>query len=377
MNSLLKLIDCGQSYWMDNLTREKINSGELKRRVTQEGLRGVTTNPSIFNRAISKSNDYDKEIIKLFNKKKQVQEVYEELAVKDVQNACDVLRPVFDESDGIDGFVSLEVSPLLACDTERTMIEARRLHEKINRKNCFIKIPATNEGIFAIEEMLYEGININVTLIFSIKKYISVAEAYIKALERRIAEGKSIKEIRSVASFFLSRIDVLVDRLLSRLQVKEDAKNKLPNPGELYGKAAIANAKLAYMEFGKIFGSERWNVLLKHGAYVQRPLWASTGTKNKNDSDIKYVSPLIGNFTVNTLPDETIAAFADHGLIIKDSIGENLEDAVQTMNYLKIYGIDLNSATQQLLNEGIIKFQADYCDLLNNISKKRDNILSA
>ena len=375
MNNLINLINYGQSYWLDNLTREKIINGELKKRVTLEGLRGVTTNPSIFNKAISNSNEYDNQLMNLFSQKKQVQEVYEELAIKDVQDACDIMRPVFDGSNGIDGFVSLEVSPHLAYNTEDTMKEARRLYKRVNRINSFIKIPATAEGIPAIEEMLYEGININVTLIFSIQKYKEVAEAYIKALERRAAENKPVDKIRSVASFFLSRIDVSIDSLLTQLLGKEHAKGDLPDPGAMLGKAAVANAKIAYQAFNDIFNGGRWEKLKEKNAFVQRPLWASTGSKNPANSDVKYVEPLIGKFTVNTLPDETISAFADHGKITKDSILLDVDNANNELERLNGYGINMDSVTGQLLTEGVKKFQQDYDTLLNNLLEKKNRIL--
>lgn len=375
MDNLLNLITYGQSYWLDNLTREKINSGELKKRVVTEGLRGVTTNPSIFNNAISNSSDYDSQMAKLFFENKSIQEVYEELTIKDVQDACDIMRPVYDESDGVDGFVSLEVSPLLAHNTNDTMKEARRLIKKVDRANCFIKIPGTEEGIPAIEEMLYEGININVTLLFTIQSYQAVAEAYISALERRVAEGKPIRQIRSVASFFLSRIDVLADHLISQLAMSDKKGSVIPNSEYLYGKAAIANAKLAYVAFNKIFSGDKWKILTEAGAYVQRPLWASTGAKDPKYSDVKYVEPLVGLNTVNTLPDGTIAAFADHGSAVKDAILENMEDAEKILIDLSKLGININDVGQQLLDEGIKKFQTDYNKLLSNLIEKRKKIL--
>jgi transaldolase len=373
MNNLLNLINNGQSYWLDNLTREKIYNGELKRRVEKEGLRGVTTNPSIFNKAISTSSYYDNQITELIKQGKNINEVYEELTVKDVQDACDILKPIYDKSEGVDGFVSLEVSPHLAYNTNGTMIEARKLFKKLNRVNCFIKIPASKEGIPAIEEMLYEGININVTLIFSIEKYRAVVGAFINALERRANENKSVKRVRSVASFFISRIDTAIDNRLSKLK-SEDNNVKKINPKDLLGRVAIANAKLAYSEFNDIFCDGRWNELKSRGAFVQRPLWASTGNKNPLYSDVKYVEELIGSNTVNTLPDATISAFADHGIIVKDAILRNLTEAEQTISNLKKLDIDLNTITENLLFEGIEKFKEDYDKLLNNLSVKRNKI---
>ena len=258
MGKLIELINYGQSYWLDNLTRAKIKKGELKKRVTKQGLRGITSNPSIFNKAISKGNDYDDQIKKLVKEKKSVREIYEELTVKDVQDACDFLRSVYDESDGTDGFVSLEVSPYLARDTEGTIEEARRLFSKVDRPNCFIKIPGTDEGVPAIEQCLYEGININITLLFSIQSYEAVAFAFIKALERRVEEGKDVKKIASVASFFLSRIDVLTDQLLGHYIIPEKTTGE-HRPENLLGKAGIASAKIAYQSFKNIFKGERWH----------------------------------------------------------------------------------------------------------------------
>ncbi|MHB1687617.1 MAG: bifunctional transaldolase/phosoglucose isomerase [Ignavibacteriaceae bacterium] len=375
MNSLLNLINYGQSYWLDNLTRGKIKGGELKKRVSKEGLRGITSNPSIFNKAISSSSDYDQQITKLVNLKKTVPEMYEELTIKDVQDACDILRPVFDSSNGVDGFVSIEVSPYLANNTEGTMVEARRLNEKVNRPNCLIKIPGTEAGVPAIEQMIYEGININVTLLFSIQSYEAVAIAYINALERRAAEGKPIEKIASVASFFLSRIDVLADQLLAQLMIPERDQNKLPRPEDLLGKTAIASAKLAYQSFKRIFSGDRWNALVEKGARVQRPLWASTSTKDPIYRDVKYVEPLIGRDTVNTLPDETITAFADHGVIVEDSIEKNVDEAEKVFSDLKKTGVDIDFVTKQLTNEGIQKFNEAYDKLMKDINEKRKKIL--
>jgi len=377
MNTLTELINYGQSYWLDNLTRNKIKSGEIKKRVIQQGLRGITSNPSIFNKAITTGNEYDTQIKQLVNQRKGAHEIYEALTVKDVQDACDILRPVFDESEGVDGFISIEVSPYLARDTEGTMIEARRLFKSVSRPNCFIKIPGTPECVSAIEEMLYEGINVNITLLFSIQSYEAVAYAYIKALERRSAESKSIKEIRSVASFFLSRIDVLVDQLLGHFIVPGRADDNSNKPERLFGKAAIANAKLAYQSFKRIFYGERWDKLTGLGAKVQRPLWASTSTKDPLYDDVKYVEALIGRDTVNTLPDETIDAFADHGKLEEDTIEKDLHEAYKVIEDLKKIGIDIDFVTKQLLNEAIQKFIEPYDNLMKSISKKRDEILSS
>ena len=375
MNNLIKLLDYGQSYWLDNLTRGKIKKGEIKNRVTQQGLRGITSNPSIFNKAISKGNDYDAQIKQLVREKKSVREIYEALTVKDVQDACDILKSVYDESNGTDGLVSLEVSPYLARDTEGTIKEARRLFSKVDRPNCFIKIPGTDEGIPAIEQCLYEGININITLLFSIQSYEAVALAYIKALERRLDEGKDIKNIASVASFFLSRIDVLTDQLLGHYIIPEKTTGE-PRPENLLGKAAIASAKIAYQSFKNIFSGERWQKLSNNGAHFQKPLWASTSTKDPLYSDVRYVETLIGPHTVNTLPDETIDAFADHGKLIENSIEHDIDEARQTFENLGKLGVDINFVTRQLVNEGIQKFISPYDNLMKTLADKRSQFLS-
>jgi transaldolase/glucose-6-phosphate isomerase len=377
MNNLLKLIDYGQSYWLDNLTRKMIKNGDLKKRVGKEGLRGITSNPAIFNKAISGGSDYNAQIKQLVKQKKSVREIYEELTVKDVQDACDILRKVYNESSGLDGFISLEVSPYLAHDTNGTMEEARRLFKKVNRPNCFIKIPGTREGVPAIEQMLYEGININVTLLFSIEAYEAVAYAYVNALDRRAAEGKEIKNLASVASFFLSRIDVLADQLLGHLTIPENTKRDYPRPENLLGKAAIASAKLAYQSFKKIFSGERWERLAEKGASVQRPLWASTSTKDPLYSDVKYVEPLIGPDTVNTMPEVTISAFADHGQIIENSIESGVDEARKLFEDLKTVGVDINFVTEQLVHEGVQKFIDPFNNLMKTLSIERNKVLGS
>ena len=375
MSVLNELINYGQSYWLDNLTRGKIKKGEIKKRVKEEGLRGITSNPSIFNKAISKGTDYDDQIKKLVKEKKGAQEIYEALTVKDVQDACDILRPVYDEADGTDGFVSLEVSPYLARDTQGSIEEARRLSSKVNKPNCYIKIPGTTEGFPAIEQCLYEGININITLLFSIQSYEAVAWAYIKALERRLDEGKDIKNISSVASFFLSRIDVLTDQLLGHYIIPEKTTGE-PRPENLLGKAGIASAKIAYQSFKNIFSGERWQRLADNGARVQKPLWASTSTKDPLYYDVRYVEALIGPNTVNTLPDETIAAFADHGKIYENSIEQGIDEARRTFGDLNKVGIDIDFVTSQLVNDGIEKFIKPYDNLMKTLAAKRLDFLA-
>jgi transaldolase len=280
------------------------------------------------------------------------------------------------ESDGTDGFVSLEVSPHLARKCEETMEEARRLYKKVDRLNCFIKIPGTQEGLPAIEEMLYEGIYINITLLFSVERYVEVAEAYIRALERRADEGKSVDNIASVASFFLSRIDVLVDKKLDSILDMESDESVKEIARDIRGETAIASAKIAYQKFQNIFNGERWEQLKEQGAHVQKPLWASTSTKNPEYSDVRYVENLIGENTVNTLPDETIDAFVDHGKIRPNSVEENVDGAYETLEMAEEINIDMEDVTSQLVGEGIRKFISPYEDLLESIEEKSGALVS-
>ncbi len=371
MNNLTDLVTFGQSYWLDNLNREKINNGEIKRRVSEEGLRGITSNPSIFNKAFSSGTAYDKQIESLARDGKTTREIYDALTVKDVQDACDILKTVYDVSNGIDGFVSLEVSPYLARDTLSTMAEARRLYTAVNRENCYIKIPGTKEGVAAIEEMLFEGININITLLFSIDNYEEVAFAYLRALRRRLSDGKPVSNIVSVASFFLSRIDVLCDQLIKQHITQTESSVENAQASNLLGKTGVASAKIAYQHYKQIFSGPDWQELAERGANVQRLLWASTSTKNKNYSDVLYVDTLIGEDTVNTLTEETITAFADHGILKKDSIEEDLAQASQVFSQLEELGIKIDLITQQLENEGIHKFLEAYDELMDTLDKKR------
>ncbi len=365
MTTLLKLLEHGQSYWLDDLTRGLIGSGELKRMVGEEGLRGLTSNPKTFSDAISGSADYDEQIARAVEAGRSTSELYEDLVTTDIRDACDILRPVYDESGGRDGFASLEVSPRLARDTDASLAEARRLFKMVDRPNLFIKIPGTREGVPAIEELLFDGINVNITLLFSVASYEAVAEAYMRALERRVEAKRPVDRIASVASFFLSRIDILVDELLGHR-----ASGREPDPRLLRGRTAVANAKLAYDCFRRILDSGRWKALEKHGAQPQRMLWASTSTKNPDYRDVMYVEPLIGPHTVNTLPRKTIAAFADHGEVA-DTVTEKLEDARRVMADLERLGIDFAQVTAQLENEGIQKFIEPFDSLLAGLEEKR------
>lgn len=375
-NSLLQLHEHGQSYWIDDLTRNMLRKGALKRRVEEEYLCGVTSNPSIFGKAISHGSDYEDQIRQATNAGRATPEIYEEIVTADVRDACDVLRPVFERSKGADGFVSLEVSPHLAHDTQGSIREARRLHAAVKRPNLFIKIPGTAAGVPAIEQLLFEGINVNITLLFAVESYEAVAMAYLRALQRRMEAGLPVDNVASVASFFLSRIDVLVDQLLGQRIPAEDVQQPTPDPTLLLGKAGVANAKLAYQSFKRIVAGAAWKALAGKGARPQRMLWASTSTKNPAYRDVMYVEPLIGSYTVNTLPEETIAAFLDHGKV-SDSVEEGIDAARHVLADVKASGIDFRQVTQQLENEGVQKFIDAYDALFKTIAAKREKYLYA
>ena len=364
------LLEYGQSYWLDYLSRDMITDGTLKNRIEKEGLRGITSNPSIFFKAISNSKLYDEQIEKLSDQGKNTEEIYETLVIKDIQDACDLLKPVYESSNGQDGFVSLEVSPLLARDTEGTKQEARKLFAKVDRANSFIKIPGTIEGIPAIEEMLYEGININVTLLFSIERYQQVAEAYIRALQRRYDDGKPVDKIASVASFFLSRIDVMTDQLLKERIVPNLAGTKKIMAENLLGETAIASAKIAYSRYKALFSGKNWTQLTSKGARAQRLLWASTSNKTKGYRDTRYVEPLIGLNTVNTMPEETIEAFKEQGKLVQNTIEKDLNSALTVFLELEQSGINLQKISDNLVNEGIDKFIKPYGRLMEAIESK-------
>lgn len=376
MNPLQELLTHGQSYWLDNLTRGKITSGELEDRIENQGLRGITSNPSIFMKAITQSNDYDEQIQDLAEEGHSAEEIYEALAVRDIQDACDILHPVYVESDGTDGFVSLEVSPHLARKSEETMEEARRLFRKVDRRNCFIKIPGTQEGLPAIEEMLHEGINVNVTLLFSVERYEEVAKAYIRALNRRMEEGKAVDQIASVASFFLSRIDVLMDKKLQSILDTESDEAKKEIARDVMGETAIASAKIAYQRFQNIFSGGKWDQLKEQGAQVQKPLWASTSTKNPDYSDVRYVENLIGKHTVNTMPDDTVDAFEDHGKVRPNSVEENVDQAYEILEMVAALDIEMKDVTSQLVGEGIRKFISPYDALMESIDEKSGELVA-
>jgi transaldolase len=367
-NPLLKVQGFGQSIWLDYIRRDMLESGELQQLVDEDGLRGVTSNPSIFYKAMAGSDDYTSAINSLALDGKTEIEIYEALAFADIQETADVFRPLYDSSDGRHGFVSLEVSPHLARQTRETIEQARDYWHAVNRPNALIKVPATREGLPAIRQLISEGINVNVTLLFGLERYREVAEAYISGLEDRLRSGQSVVGIASVASFFLSRIDVLVDSMLE--QAANKGGDKARAAGSLRGEVAIASAKIAYQIYKEMFSSDRFQKLLAQGARPQRVLWASTSTKTPEYSDVKYVEALIGPDTVNTLPMETLSAYRDHGNAAP-RLEENMDKARQVLEQLSQVGIELKKVTQQLVEEGIEKFNNPFDKLMEELKRKR------
>ncbi len=368
-NPLRALREAGQSVWLDYIHRGILRSGELRRLVQEDGIAGVTSNPTIFDKAISGSTDYDDALAPLVAAGKNADEIYEALIVEDIRAACDVLRPVFDETGGGDGYVSVEVSPLLAYDTAGTIREVRRWSALIARPNLMVKIPATPEGIPAIEEMIAEGRNINITLIFSLAMYRRVIEAYLRGLERRVSAGQPVDQIASVASFFVSRIDTEADRrLASRIAADPAAAERARS---LLGRVAIANAKLAYQTFREIFTSARFPPLAARGARLQRPLWASTSTKNPAYPDLLYVEALVGPDTVDTLPPQTLAAFRDHGRVNPRAVMEDMEGARRVFARLAELGISIDEVTQTVLDAGVKLFADSFRELQDTIGSRR------
>ncbi|QEM07323.1 transaldolase [Mucilaginibacter rubeus] len=358
-NNVAQIHGFGQSIWLDFIDREIISSGKLKQLIDVDGVRGVTSNPAIFEKAISSSSDYDADIAALKSESDN-EKLFFEIAVKDIQAAADLFKGVYEESNKVDGYVSLEVSPFLALDTEGTAKQAEELWKKVDRENVMIKIPGTKPGLAAIQQSIAKGININVTLLFGLERYEEVTEAYIAGLEEHLAAGHKIDHIASVASFFLSRIDVIVDPII-------EAKGEK----ELYGEVAIASAKKAYEIYKRVFSSERWKKLAEQGAQPQRLLWASTGSKNPAFKDTKYVEALIGPDTVDTVPLETVDAFRDHG-VAANTLETGLDKATEILAKLPSLGIDLAAVTQQLEDEGIEKFNKPFEKLLNAIETQKN-----
>jgi transaldolase len=361
-NPLQKLHGFGQSFWWDSLSRHAIETGELARMRDEDGMRGITSNPAIFQTAIARGNDYDARIQSLLDRASTAEEMFWELAIADIQDACDLLRSLYDESDGGDGFVSLEVNPHLANDGAGTLAQAKELWQRVARPNLMIKIPGTAAGVAAIRQALRDGLNINVTLLFSRQAHMDVMEAYVEALEARLDAGESIERIASVASFFISRVDSLVDERLQQIGG--------PKAKALLGKAGIANAKLAYENFLSRFEDARWERLAAQGARVQRPLWASTSTKNPDYSLTLYIGTLIGRNTVNTIPTSTIDAYRKRGDGRANAIREGVAEARQQIEALATLGIDMDQVTAQLLDEGVEKFNVAFDSLLQDLDAK-------
>jgi transaldolase len=371
-NRLNKLQALGHSIWLDNLSRNLLNSGQLKKWI-DDGITGITSNPTIFQKAISGSRDYDDSLrILLARGIREDRELFFHLAVEDISRAADLLLPVCRATEGRDGYVSIEVSPDLAYDTEKTIAEAKLLFSTIGKKNILIKVPATRQGVPAIERLIADGVNVNVTLLFSVKRYEEIASAFIRGLEKREARGQSIREIASVASFFISRVDTLVDKLLETGRVAPPSEAEKNKRRSLLGKAAVANARIAYKKYREIFGGPRFQNL--KGAQIQRILWGSTGTKNPAYSDVKYVDELIGPDSINTVPEATLTAYLDHGEV-RVTIGDRLAEAENLVHQLAVFNIDLEQVATQLENEGVKLFADSFNSLLQDIGEKKNSLL--
>lgn len=367
MSRILELRSEGQSIWYDYIERSMLFSGELQSLI-DEGIAGVTSNPTIFQNAITGSDAYLNDLQALVATDVDAKGIYESLAIADIQTAADILRPVYDANDGQDGFVSLEVAPDLANDTESTIAEAKRLHGRVDRPNLMIKVPATLAGIPAIRELIASGININVTLIFSVDRYVDVMEAYIQGLADRQSNGHPVDRLASVASFFVSRLDAALEPKLEQI----GSEGALA----LVGQIALANAKLAYAKFEETFAGSRWQILADAGASVQRPLWASTGTKNPSYPDLLYVDSLIGPHTVNTMPPQTVDAFVDHGVVAR-TVDKGVAKAKAQIESLEAMGISLAEVTDALEVEGVAKFADSFVELLESIEVRRQELVSA
>jgi transaldolase len=363
---LQRLSDLGQSVWIDYLSRDLLQSGELARMIEQDAVAGVTSNPTIFQKALSQGEAYDEQLTEVLGTTRDPREIFIALAARDVAAACDLLRPVFDRTGGVDGFVSIEVDPTLAYDTEATTAQAARLHALIDRPNLFVKIPATEPGLPAIEDMIAKGKSINVTLIFSLQRYVDVAGAYIRGLQRLRAHGGDVSKVRSVASFFVSRVDTEADQRLDAIGGHDALKGKL----------AVANAKLAYQRYKELFSGERWAELAAHGAIPQRCLWASTSTKNPAYRDVLYVEDLIGPDTVNTMPEETIRAFQDHGRVAA-TLERGIPAAKRVFERLAKAGVDYDDVTDTLEREGVDKFADSFAELLDGIKASSAELKAA
>ncbi|MHC4268072.1 MAG: transaldolase [Planctomycetota bacterium] len=370
--TIQELCETGQSIWLDNINRSMIESGTLKELINL-GLRGMTSNPTIFDKAISTSTDYDAEILQLGNRDNTTFQIYDDLTIKDIQDAADTFLPTYEKSGGLDGYVSLEINPHLAFNTTETIEEGKRLYQKVNRPNVMFKVPATDEGFKAIEELISSEINVNVTLIFSLEQYIKTAQAYMSGIKRLLENNGNPRNVRSVASVFVSRIDTAVDTLLEEKESQEKEENRKNELNSLKGKAAVANSKLIYKKFQEISSSQEFKALCEKGANVQRVLWGSTSSKNPAYSDIKYVTELIGKNTVNTVPGVTLDAFLDHGEA-KEILAADACDAQEIIESLIKFDIDINTVCAKLLTNGVISFQKSFDSLLNSIETKSKNL---
>ena len=366
-NRLQRLSELGQSVWIDNLSRPLVREGGLTRLMENDAVVGVTSNPTIFQKALAEGDAYDEQMREVIANESDNTEVFLQLATRDVSDACDLLRPVWDRGGGRDGYVSIEVTPDLAYDTEGTIAQAQRLHEWIDKPNLLVKIPATEPGLGAIEEMIARGRSINVTLTFSLHRHAQVAEAYLRGLERLVESGGDPSTVASVASFFVSRVDTEADNRLDAIGGHD----------ELLGRTAVANAKLAYQHYLETFAGDRWEALAAKGATPQRCLWASTSTKNPAYRDTLYVEELIGRDTVNTMPDSTIEDFQDHGEIRGLTVEEDVEGARAMLDALAKAGVDYDDVTATLEREGVEKFDASFKELLDEVARKRDTLVAA
>lgn len=376
-NPLWQLREYGQSVWFDTISRDLVRTGGLQRLIDEYAVVGVTSNPTIFEKALSSGSAYDDDIRALSDAGESTERIFERLATDDIRDACDILQPIYERTNHVDGRVSIEVSPGLAHETDATIEEARRLWRTVDRPNLMVKVPGTNEGIPAIEQLIYEGLSINVTLLFAVSMYERVMEAYLRGLERRVAEGKPLDQIHSVASFFVSRVDTMVDKELEAKIAATDDPAEQERLRGLLGKAAVANAKLAYQAFKRVFAGPRWEALKARGANLQRPLWASTSTKNPAYPDTLYIAELIGPHTVNTVPENALLAFADHGEVRGNTVEADLDEAERVIRRLGEVGVDLNDITERrLIEEGVRSFANSFDTLLAELNRKREAALA-
>jgi transaldolase len=373
-SKLAALLDLGQSVWLDFISRDLLRSGRLDELVTQ-GVGGMTTNPTIFDKAIGQGDSYDEQIGEAVARGRPTAEIADALIVADVQTACDLMRPVYEHSSHLDGYVSIEVPPALAYNTRKTVNEAHRLHGAVDRPNLMVKIPGTRQGLAAIRQTTADGLNINVTLLFALEVYESVIDAYLGGLEDRVARGEPIDEVRSVASFFVSRVDVKADQQIDEKIADQADRIVGARLAGLKGTLAVANAKLAYRRFLEISSTERWHRLAERGAQAQRLLWASTGAKNPEYDDLLYVDNLIGPQTVNTMPEETLEAFLDHG-VVRRTVDQGFEEARDRLEQAASLGIDMKETTEALQTEGVALFRESFKALLASVDRKRRHLLT-